>query len=197
MTSCPATPSFPPSLSFLLTNAMAPLPRLTSDIRSNLVAYLDGELDEETADQIDRTVAQNEVARREVEQYARTYELLDELPETGVSKRFTQTALQAVSQEVAVEGSVGRIQNVFYRIKPLVLIGLTAAAAAAAGTALGASLLLPDYDERLRLLPVAESLPMLEAVSDADFLIGLSSKPEVLDAMREQVAVVARQEDQP
>ena len=176
---------------------MAPLPRLTSDIRSNLVAYLDGELDEETADQIDRTVAQNEVARREVEQYARTYELLDELPETGVSKQFTQTALQAVSQEVAVEGSAGRIQNVFYRIKPLVLIGLTAAIAAAAGTALGSSLLLPDYDERLRLLPVAESLPMLEAVSDADFLIGLSSKREVLDAMRQQVAVVERQEDRP
>ncbi|MBM4075960.1 MAG: hypothetical protein FJ267_09985, partial [Planctomycetes bacterium] len=71
--------------------------RLSAEQRDDLVAYLDGELPEEKASEIDTILARSEVARHEVEALARTWELLDSLPVPKASGQFlerTMTTLQ-------------------------------------------------------------------------------------------------------
>ncbi len=67
--------------------------RLNAEQRDNLVAYLDGELEEDTTQYIDQVLAKSEVARHEVEALARTWELLDLLPKPNASENFTERTL--------------------------------------------------------------------------------------------------------
>ncbi len=67
--------------------------RLNAEQRDNLVAYLDGELEENTTQYIDQVLAKSEVARHEVEALARTWELLDLLPKPNASETFTERTL--------------------------------------------------------------------------------------------------------
>lgn len=72
---------------------MAKISRLSPEQRSDLVAYLDGELEETATRQIEQTLAGSPVARHEVEMLTRTWELLDELPTMKASAEFTQKTL--------------------------------------------------------------------------------------------------------
>lgn len=67
--------------------------RLTAEQRDNLVAYIDGELDDEAARDIDEVLARNEVARHEVEALVRTGELLDLLPKPTATMAFTERTI--------------------------------------------------------------------------------------------------------
>jgi hypothetical protein len=67
--------------------------RLNAEQRDNLVAYLDGELEEDTTQYIDQVLAKSEVARHEVEALARTWELLDLLPKPNATETFTERTL--------------------------------------------------------------------------------------------------------
>ena len=55
------------------------------NLKEDLVAYLDGELDEQASQDIEQTLAQSPAARREVEALARTWKLLRVLPEVKAS----------------------------------------------------------------------------------------------------------------
>ncbi len=67
--------------------------RLSADQREDLVAYLDGELPDATAQQIDLVLARSEVARHEVEALARTWEMLDVLPTPKAPPEFTERTM--------------------------------------------------------------------------------------------------------
>jgi hypothetical protein len=67
--------------------------RLTAEHRDNLVAYLDGELEDNLTQQIDQVLAKSEVARHEVEALARTWELLDFLPKPAAREDFTERTI--------------------------------------------------------------------------------------------------------
>lgn len=75
--------------------------RLSPDQRADLVAYLDGELDEETADALENTLAQSPVARHEVDMLTRTWALMDSLPQPSPSQEFAVRTLTAVRVENA------------------------------------------------------------------------------------------------
>jgi anti-sigma factor RsiW len=70
--------------------------RLSATQRSNLVAYLDGELDDQDTAEIESVLAHSAVARNDVEQLARTYDLLDELPRLQAPREFTERTLTTV-----------------------------------------------------------------------------------------------------
>lgn len=70
--------------------------RLSATQRSNLVAYLDGELDDQETAEIESVLANSAVARNDVEQLARTYDLLDELPRIKAPREFTERTLTTV-----------------------------------------------------------------------------------------------------
>jgi anti-sigma factor RsiW len=75
---------------------MDKITRLTPEQRSNLVAYLDGELADEEAQEIERILAGSPVARNEVEMLQRTWDLLDGLPRVHVSEEFTRKTLTSL-----------------------------------------------------------------------------------------------------
>jgi len=77
------------------------LARLTAEQRDSFVAYLDGELDEQKAQEIERLLAQNEVARHDVESLAATWELLDALPTMEAPHDFASKTMATAKVEQA------------------------------------------------------------------------------------------------
>ena len=80
---------------------MAKITRLSSEQRDNLTAYLDGELDENSTQEIEQVLAASEVARHEVDMLSRTWDMLNALPThkaTGEFTRKTMTNLRAAEQ---------------------------------------------------------------------------------------------------
>lgn len=67
--------------------------RLSAEQRDDLVAYLDGELPDTKAQDIDKVLARSEVARHEVEALARTWEMLDVLPTPKAPPEFTERTM--------------------------------------------------------------------------------------------------------
>ncbi len=73
--------------------------RLTAEQRSNFVAYLDGELDEQQSREIEQLLSQNEVARHEMESLAATWEMLDVIPRPQASESFSQKTMETLQLE--------------------------------------------------------------------------------------------------
>jgi hypothetical protein len=75
---------------------------LSDEDRSNLVAYIDGELDEKTALRLEATIARDPNARADVEQLKRVWQMLDHLPRPTPSPDFTHQTLEKVTVQSAV-----------------------------------------------------------------------------------------------
>jgi anti-sigma factor RsiW len=75
---------------------MDKLSRLSTEQRSDLVAYLDGELEDEATVAIEGVLAQSNVARNDVEMLARTYDLLDQLPRATAPEQFTEETMTTI-----------------------------------------------------------------------------------------------------
>lgn len=75
------------------------LVRLTAEQRSDFVAYLDGELNEERTRGIEQLLASNEVARHDMESLATAWELLDELPQENAPKDFAEKTIATLKME--------------------------------------------------------------------------------------------------
>ncbi len=78
---------------------MQKIPRLTPDQRSNLVAYLDGELPEPAVKEIDQVLSKSPAVRHDVEMLARTWDLLDQLPRLATEEDFTARTLSVAQKE--------------------------------------------------------------------------------------------------
>lgn len=76
---------------------MANLPPLNDDDREKLIAYLDGELDEETARQVEVRLNLDGEARAEADRLKQTWDLLDYLPRPEPSAGFTHQTLDKIS----------------------------------------------------------------------------------------------------
>lgn len=75
---------------------MEKLSRLSTEQRADLVAYLDGELEEDATVAIEGVLAQSNVARNDVEMLARTYDLLDQLPRVTAPDTFTEQTMTTI-----------------------------------------------------------------------------------------------------
>src|SRR5947208_292785 len=76
---------------------MTTQPPLDDEQREDLVAYLDGELDEEAARALEAKLSLDSAVRSEADQLRRTWELLDYLPKAEPSPNFTHRTLDRVS----------------------------------------------------------------------------------------------------
>jgi anti-sigma factor RsiW len=70
---------------------------LSDEDRANLVAYLDGELDEQAARALEARLATDAQARAEAEGLRRTWEMLDYLPRAEASTSFTNRTLEKLA----------------------------------------------------------------------------------------------------
>ena len=153
--------------------------RLTDIERANLVAYLDGELNQTEAHVLGTKITQSVTARREIDTLKKTWELLDFLPKVEPVEDFAgRTATLALQQ---VPGRADRLVDVGGRIAPMAARLAVLCAVAAVTVALGFSLtrwVWPDPSARLvRDLPIAEHLDELREVGSIEFLKLLESSP--------------------
>jgi len=153
---------------------MAPMknvPSLTPQQRTDLVAYLDGELDEAAAVQVEEVLAANPAARREVEMLSRTFELLDELPRPKASEEFTERTLTLIKIGENAEQSHG--QEVSPRMRGgAVVAGWISALAIAAVIGLFSTFRSPSInsDQLVRDLPVVQNVEMYLDAKDIEFV---------------------------
>ena len=75
--------------------------QLTNFQRSDLVAYVDGELDEDATQAMERVLSESSDARHDVDMLGRTFALLDTLPRPGASEEFSAKTLISLQAESA------------------------------------------------------------------------------------------------
>ncbi|MFO0901792.1 MAG: hypothetical protein U0939_02260 [Pirellulales bacterium] len=83
------TPSIPPSNS--------------DTIESELVAYLDGELDARQMEAVEQRLSSDVEFRRRLHDLQRTWDLLDSLPRVEATEAFTQSTLEMVAVKAEAE----------------------------------------------------------------------------------------------
>jgi hypothetical protein len=76
---------------------MPDVPPLDDKQRSDLIAYLDGELDEQSARELEAQLSKSPKARAEAEALRRTWDLLDYLPKPEPSANFTHRTLDRIA----------------------------------------------------------------------------------------------------
>jgi hypothetical protein len=166
--------------------------RLSPAERANLVAYIDGELNEAEARAIATKLTQSVTARRELESLEKTWELLDLLPRPQPTTEFTAKTLTLVKQLAARDDRLfsvaGRTAQHLTRVLVLALSSVLTLAIAYAAT----RWLWPDPTARLeRELSLAEHLDEYIDIGSFDFLKLLDDSPEFKD----EVSLLASGDD--
>jgi hypothetical protein len=133
-----------------------------------LVAYLDGELDAESARRIEALLASNSAVRQRLQSLERTWDLLDELDVAPLGEPFTQTTLEMVAVAAREEVERGRADAPRQRRRFLVVLGIALLAAAA--TAFAAVAIHDPDRQLLRDLPVLENIDEYRQIGSIDFL---------------------------
>lgn len=158
---------------------------LSDEDRANLTAYLDGELDEETAHTLEAKLSQDPEARAEVEALRQAWGMLDYLPRASPSTTFTHRTMELLSLERRPAVETGRMplkrRGWPGRLAWTAAVLLAAVAGYWASTALLAPST-PDVDEPLvRQLRLIERWRDYETIDDIEFLKGLDD-PDLFGA---------------
>lgn len=145
---------------------------MTEDDRAELIAYLDGELDEEAARRVEARLGQDSAARAEADSLKRVWDLLDYLPRAEPSPSFTHRTLERVTAQRQVAQTQAQRRRRW---------GLAAAWAAGAVTAAAAGFVAvtllvprePTDDDLAHDLRVLENKRLYEQVDSLEFLKAL------------------------
>ncbi|MBM4000175.1 MAG: hypothetical protein FJ297_11680 [Planctomycetes bacterium] len=134
----------------------------------DLVGYLDGELDAETAHRIEQRLAHDADCRARLRDLQASWDLLDDLPRSEVARSFAQSTVSMV----AVRGADGdaRRSGAFRRSAVCLLAAVGAAAAALGGYFTVDAVYSSGDRELIRDLPVIERMDMYQAADDTAFL---------------------------
>ncbi len=153
--------------------------RLSPAERGNLVAYLDGELNEAESRAIATKLTQSVTARREVEALQKTWELLEHLPMPRASEALTERTLtEARHVSLAGDRLAGAAARTARHAATMALWVLASLACFGVGVAL-TRWAWPDPTSRLvRDLSIAEHLDEYRDVGTVEFLDGLDRSPE-------------------
>ncbi len=153
--------------------------RLTPAERADLVAYLDGELDDAQSRAIATKLTHSTTARREIEALEKTWELLEYLPKAKAPEDFTARTLTEVQhltlrgdrRELAVHDTARRLmRGGAWALGVLLALGLGYAVT---------RWVWPDPTARLsRDLPIAEHLDEYRDVGSMEFLERLAESPQ-------------------
>jgi anti-sigma factor RsiW len=145
---------------------------LNDEERAELVAYLDGQLDDRTAEDIASRLSLDPRARAEADALNRVWDLLDYLPKAEPSPTFTHRTLERLTALRPVSRPIRR------RRRWVRVVGWAAAVLLALGAGFaGTAFLLPrdrTDDKLARDLRVLENRRLYEPIDDLDFLLELS-----------------------
>jgi anti-sigma factor RsiW len=139
-------------------------------LEEQLVAYLDGELDDASSRRIEELLVTDPHVRDTLEKLEGTWELLDHLERAHVDEVFTQSTLEMVAVAAADDVEKEQAEAPRRRRRRWLIGGAGLVAAGAAGF-LAVLLLRPSPNQRLlEDLPVLERLDELRQIDDFAFL---------------------------
>lgn len=142
-----------------------------SEMSENLVAYLDGELDEAATQIIEQTLAENSDVRGEVESLTRTFEMLDELPRSQVSEEFTAQTLSMsqISRQSQTDSDKPRHRRIGNRMLLAGwVVGLTLSVVL--GVLIGERFSRDDSARLVEDLPVVRNLDIYTEIGSIEYL---------------------------
>ena len=153
--------------------------------KEDLVAYLDGELPEDAVSEVEKSLVEDATVRRDVEQLAKTYDLLDLLPNSRASDGFaekTLTLIRAGGQTPASEPIDGSDATGRSSKLPRMAIQWSIRAAAFTGLMLAANAGFngsfrqnsEPIDELLTELPLIKRLDEYQEIGNVQVLKSLS-----------------------
>ena len=163
--------------------------RMGAEHRTNLVAYLDGELDEGAAHEVEQVLASSPVARHEVEMLARTWDMLNMLPTQRATSTFSQHTMQKLQQADLKPPPI--TERPWFRSlrRSIVLavwcVGL--AGAVAVGYQLTSAWIPNEMTELVDNLHAVQNLDGYQAAEKLEFLQKLKDDKETLDRLTERV----------
>lgn len=141
-----------------------------SEMREQLVAYLDGELDTEATRRIEELLGSSPELSQELRQLERTWDLLDRLPKAEIDPIFTKSTIEmvALAEEAQVEEEKAAQPRRRRRAR---LLGGAALVVACLAGFLGINQFWPHPNEQLlQDLPVVENLEAYRQVGEIEFL---------------------------
>ncbi len=150
---------------------------MTEQERAELVAYLDGELDDEATHRVETKVNVDPTVRAELETLRRTWELLDHLPKAEPSPSFTHATmcrLPARARETQIQPKpsfTGKAKIVGWVAAMLLFM-------AGGYFAVSWQMGKPTEEDLIRELRVIENLRPYRSVKDLEFLKALD-RPEL------------------
>lgn len=165
--------------------------RLNAEQRDNLVAYLDGELEEDTTQYIDQVLAKSEVARHEVEALARTWELLDLLPRPNATDTFTERTMTTLRVSEVRTNMVDQPWFGYVRKAAVAAVWVAVLlVSASAGYMVTTRAIANPHDELLTNLELLKSLDMYQEIGSMSFAselqrLGTFNAPGDLQPTRE------------
>ncbi len=145
-----------------------------SELRGELVAYLDGELDEAATLQMEQTLGDDPSLRREAELLSRTFELLDELPRERASDDFTQRTVSTIRVSQSSPRPADRLW--LRRAGRIALAGgwlVAMAVSAAIGYFAAQRSSSPDSQRLLEDFPVIRNVHVYQDVGSIEYLRAL------------------------
>ena len=153
----------------------------SSSFTEKLVAYLDGELPEGDARDVENSLACDPAMRAEVEKLNRAWELLDLLPRPNASSEFssrTLTTLKVSGATTALPNDQVAAPTVALNVSKASQIGKSTIAAWSAGLVavcvlgfvVGRMTARPDSDAWLDDMPLIERIDVYREIGDAQFL---------------------------
>ena len=161
-----------------------PSPQPAADpLDEELIAYLDGELDEPKRIEVEQRLAAEEEYRRRLRSLERAWDMLDLLPTAQASDDFTRSTVEMTIETAADEAQTQQLRTRQSRRKSMLIGGAALVVAAAAGYAAVMVGLDSENRQLVRDLPVIESVDQYRTVENVEFLHrlvdeGLFAEPE-------------------
>jgi anti-sigma-K factor RskA len=155
---------------------MATTPPDDPDPDDDLIAYLDGELDDDAAEAVESQLANDPAARARADEHKKAFDLLDYLPKSEPSPTFTNRTITRLMPTAAVSGSqpTPTVPPFRRKVGPEVLawavLAVLAVSVAFVGSQVWRHAVPPTGELLLSDLPVIESLPLYAGVDDLAFL---------------------------
>ncbi len=151
---------------------MTTSPAANSDesLLTDLVAYLDGELEPQRARRVEQLLFSDPKVQEEVRKLEQSWELLDHLPQTVVSDNFARTTVELVLEDLSQQ--IQARQRSLPRGRRrwgLLLAGLMALGSFLTWVAVD-SLWMNRETQFLQQLPVLEQLEKYEEAGSVEFL---------------------------
>jgi hypothetical protein len=140
-----------------------------SELREEIVAYLDGELTDDQVVVVEQRLSEDESYRHELLQLQRTWDILDQVPRSTASNMFAQSTLEMAALNARQNSSPG------WRLDLRWILLLVAIAVSGSGGFLWARYNAEQPNiELARDLELLEEFEMFEEVESIQFLERLS-----------------------